>query len=373
MMWPTEGAFLVEVATGRSRWPSSADPNRVLMLAERHGMIPRLARTVGSLDRIPGSLRAGVRAGASRIATLNLARTAELVRLTSLLGGVGVPTLALKGPALAKVLYGDVGARRFSDLDLLVPPGDVPAAAEALRRAGYAPEIPLEPALLDHLIRHDHECSFAGPEGPVELQWGALPGYFGVPWPVPEVIRRGTRVDLGGVTVPAPSTDDLCFYLLVHGAKHGWERLAWLMDLHTLAGLGVDWPMLAATSRALHVQRMVRIGPALAALVLGAGWAGDAQAAVGHDPTADRLAARVAERWFRDDEPAAHEPARTLDLDHLWMRERWRDRAGHLVRVLVTPTERDVPPSGGPPRVRSRAARMARRGLGFGRGVVENT
>jgi hypothetical protein len=53
------------------------------------------------------------------------------------LADAGIRALALKGPLLATEAHGDAGLRETSDIDLLVAPGDLDAAAGVLRRRGY--------------------------------------------------------------------------------------------------------------------------------------------------------------------------------------------------------------------------------------------
>src|SRR5919198_5552417 len=59
---------------------------------------------------------------------------AEIVRA---LREGGVPSIALKGPALARWLYDDGAPRAYGDCDLLVPPDRLTAAAPPLRGLGF--------------------------------------------------------------------------------------------------------------------------------------------------------------------------------------------------------------------------------------------
>lgn len=68
------------------------------------------------------------------------------------LGRAGVSTVLLKGPAFAALFYEQPRARRYSDVDLLIKPGDGPAAYDVLRRLGFrrfdaeGPSIQTDPA-----------------------------------------------------------------------------------------------------------------------------------------------------------------------------------------------------------------------------------
>lgn len=61
---------------------------------------------------------------------------AELQRVLSHLAHVGIPSIVLKGAALVDWVY-DIRCRPMDDLDLLVRPEDLPAAAQVLHELGY--------------------------------------------------------------------------------------------------------------------------------------------------------------------------------------------------------------------------------------------
>ena len=62
----------------------------------------------------------------------------EAVAALTGLGSAGVEAVLLKGPALARRLYGECETRGYSDIDLLVPHRDLVSARGALVALGYA-------------------------------------------------------------------------------------------------------------------------------------------------------------------------------------------------------------------------------------------
>ena len=60
-------------------------------------------------------------------------------RVCASLEAAGIRALPLKGPTLAAEVHGDVGLRATSDVDLLVPPAQLDAAAELLVGEGFTP------------------------------------------------------------------------------------------------------------------------------------------------------------------------------------------------------------------------------------------
>jgi hypothetical protein len=91
-------------------------------------------------------------------------------RAIAALGDAGVRSTELKGPSLSLDLYGDPGRRLSNDIDLLVEPGELSRAVQALSGLGYA--APADHVghdglpLLHFAMRHD-----SGELPPVELHW----------------------------------------------------------------------------------------------------------------------------------------------------------------------------------------------------------
>ena len=112
---------------------SGPDPERLFTTADRHGVLPILARAL-SLAGIPGET---ARARAREIAFRNLSLAAELVKLVGALRKLGIEVLAYKGPILGQQLYGDVTLRQFRDLDIVIAPADVMRTRDALCQLGY--------------------------------------------------------------------------------------------------------------------------------------------------------------------------------------------------------------------------------------------
>jgi len=59
-------------------------------------------------------------------------------RAIGMLGDAGIRAATLKGPVLGQAIYGDIGRRLSSDIDLLVAPEQLNAAVEVIRGLGYA-------------------------------------------------------------------------------------------------------------------------------------------------------------------------------------------------------------------------------------------
>lgn len=89
-------------------------------------------------ELVPDEFRTVVREATSAARARGLLVEATMRRLVKRLSAAGIRALALKGPPLALEAHGDLGMRETADIDLLVPVDRLDAAAEVLRREGYA-------------------------------------------------------------------------------------------------------------------------------------------------------------------------------------------------------------------------------------------
>ncbi|MGQ0576446.1 MAG: nucleotidyltransferase family protein [Pseudonocardia sp.] len=194
-------------------------------LAGRHGVLAVLAQVLAPSPEL--------RAVRLRRALRHLAATADLALLGEVLGGAGVEWLVFKGPVLAEVVYERPGGRDCSDLDVLVRPADVPAAAAALLSAGASCK---RTDWRDMLALGDGECEYRMPNGSeLDLHWdvvndGRVRAGFTVG--VAELFAASRTVRVGDLPVATFGALDTALHVALHGARSGGDRLRWLLDLH---------------------------------------------------------------------------------------------------------------------------------------------
>lgn len=185
---------------------------------------------------LPESAAAGLRTQAVLNAQRALARTGELLRLTSQLERDGIRVMAFKGPVLSQQLFGETGLRPAGDLDLLVSPADVATASAVLQGQGYQrtfPDFELTALQWRKFLNLQHEVNHRHPERgvTVELQWRLE----GMPDQDFEELWKARRsVSLAGQSLAVMPELLEQVFLFVHGARHGWQSLFWLLDVALL-------------------------------------------------------------------------------------------------------------------------------------------
>ena len=170
----------------------------------------------------------------------NIRLYGELIRALRVLRAAGIPTLVLKGAALADTIYPDIAQRPMVDIDLLVRPADRDRGRAALEAAGYRflPEPRQRFSPFD--TEFTGEMGFRRGEGRlVELHWELTPS---------EWLRRLAALEaealwqearpfeVSGVQAYQLSIRDtllhLCLHLSAHGFVHenGYRDIRQLLD-----------------------------------------------------------------------------------------------------------------------------------------------
>lgn len=311
------------------------DWRRFAEIAEHHGLIPHVGDGLAVLsDLIPDeamrSLRGLYESNTKR--TLWLSR--ELLRIVKHLESRDIPALPYKGPALAELLYGNVTARQFSDLDILIHARDYARTRAALSEAGFTPGLALSLPVESALLRTGYEVAFDSVNGRnlLEIQWQILPRFYAVDFDMEAIFARAVTQSVAGVTVRALRADDLLLALCAHAAKHLWMQLSWIYDSATLARISqFDWHSVWSQAEKMGIQRIVSVTFLLAHRLLGAPLPPKMQKDAGLDGLVSDLIPTIARSAPFDPESIAY------FRQFATSREKRSDRARFWWRLATTP------------------------------------
>lgn len=222
----------------------------------------------------PAEVAAALRTRQAGIARDNLRLTAELLRILGHFARHGVEAIPFKGPALAGAAYGDVGLRENGDLDLLLKKEDIETAEGLLAGLGYAFKDDVSPDLRARIRTLSYALPLVRRAGGatylVELHWDLLPERTRwTEYDVAGVWERRTTVALGGHRVPALAPEDMLLLLCVHGSKHRWSALKWLVDLVQYASSRtIEWEAVLHRADQIGARRMLGLSFLLAERLL---------------------------------------------------------------------------------------------------------
>ena len=194
-------------------------------VARRHRLLPlidhRLEQSAGStlVSEVRGRCSAELqhmRETAARFELFTIDYQAQLER-------AGIPTLTLKGPVLARMVYGDTSLRDVTDIDLLVPVEALSEATSLFTAMGYrvreATVTAMGLPVLHHRLEHPNPQS-----PPVELHWR-------VHWYETGFSRRMLERSVVTGGVRTASFDDEIASLLLYYVRDGFLGLRLAADI----------------------------------------------------------------------------------------------------------------------------------------------
>jgi len=216
--------------------------------ARHHGLAPLLAERLQEANlvgRVPLDVRAELLAARDETLACNLVYRDQFRIVVSALAEAGIPTIALKGLALAEWLYDHIGQRPMTDIDLLVQPGDVPKAAGVLSGLGYRPQhgtlsgeigahfqASIWPSAHQRAKHWQLRHRRAGVDCLLELHWTLE--HAGHSDRLAALWRNSRETRVAGVRCRQLGPEDELVHLLAHFGLHGFGPLLWLSDLDRL-------------------------------------------------------------------------------------------------------------------------------------------
>jgi hypothetical protein len=164
---------------------------------------------------------AGATSSGARSHTLGTALAVDAVtaNVVTALRRAGIASILLRGPAIARWLYGEGELRAYRDLDLLVEPGTRGEAEAVLaglglihRQAGFAP---------GESVQHASEWICRRPSVVVDLHHGieGVRAPSAELWPA--LASDCHTIEVAGVPADAPSAPALALIIALHAAHHG--------------------------------------------------------------------------------------------------------------------------------------------------------
>jgi hypothetical protein len=221
--------------------------------------------------RVDASVMSRLEVGRRHAASHHLLVRDVLTRLGSVLDTAGIPWLVFKGPVLSSAVYCEPGMRRYSDVDVLVPPARFADAVAALESAGYRNPITL---WSPQVYYRSGAIAFESGRISIDLHWHVMYKYQDRRWyrvDPEQLFARRRTVDIGGQSCATFDDVDTVFHLALHAAREGCHRLVWLKDIELAIAVGQpDLDELVRRSRAAGCAPAIGIALARSKRALGA-------------------------------------------------------------------------------------------------------
>lgn len=330
---------------------SELDWNEVIAQARFHGVLQLLWHQLSQTElaeRLPGDLRDSISREYGLSVGRNLFMTRTLLHVLQILTDHNIAAIPFKGPVLAHRIYGDVALRPFSDMDVLVHRERIEDVKAILVEEGFRPTPAMtaaeEKRYLDSQFAYSFVKDVHGAAVDVEIHWAPTHRFFSFDLDPESLWRNQIAHVVGGVEVPTFSDEDLFLFLCVHGAKHHWERLVWIVDLAEMLAsqVEIDWDRVVEQAGETRSRRLLFLGVELVRRIRPGLIPAALDRHVPASGAANDLALQVGSWLFKP--VGAEVPTREANRFHTRSRESLRDRIPqywHQTSLRVRPTKKD--------------------------------
>ncbi len=185
---------------------------------------------------IPADIAAHYAAQRRVIAIQSLKLAHAVMDISESFSAQNIPTLLLKGHAVAARYYDHPERRQSIDADFLVKSSDVEAACSILEQLGFVetgPGAGCPARCHDVLLSLTNDRTYLrhGDGVQLDLHWRLNKAETLLPWRVKDLLAEAKPLSVGKGSVMVMPLHKQFIYLCTHGAKHKWFRLKWLADI----------------------------------------------------------------------------------------------------------------------------------------------
>lgn len=236
-----------------------------------------------------------------------LTLSAQILKLGKLFDEVGIRYVALKGPILSEMLYGEVSQRQSTDIDILIDKADVKLSVSMLRRAGFDCVENIEEldekyfetylALTDEVTLISKTLNRVK----IDLHWKITTPIELFPVLDKPLWEYTDAYDFNGLEVRVISAELNFIYLCLHGAKHKWFRLQWLMDISELLQHPLDWGSIVEIVEKNEISRSVCQAAVLSTILSKTRLPSSISQLVDRNPEAYHLAQKALEAIYKEE------------------------------------------------------------------------
>jgi hypothetical protein len=232
-----------------------------ISLSYSHGVFPLVYKIIKKYDeKIPLDKLSFMKQTYMDLVKTNMLMTSELIKVSNLLEENGIKSIAFKGPTLSQMAYGDVISRQYVDLDVLVDESLLKDAQKILEVNNYLPRYDLEEYQKENLKDVVHDISMINKLNGIniELHWTLSSGEFFIDLEKLEYMSDTKKYNLLNHDINIFTNEKLFIYLCVHGYKHLWERIEWLVDIYYLISKeNIDLEKVVEISKSVNADRIV--------------------------------------------------------------------------------------------------------------------
>ncbi|MDA3789400.1 MAG: nucleotidyltransferase family protein [Desulfobacula sp.] len=301
-------------------------------------------KTIGD-ELIPQTILAKLKNHYVQNSIRNLALSASLIKLLSLLEEINIATVPFKGPVQAQLIYGDPGLRSFSDLDILVKEKDAVKARDHLISLGFNTDVKIPDQQIKTYLEKENFFHLANNSRTIniDLHWEITGRYSLKPIHYKDLEDRFEQIEMSGKNITALSIEDTLIHLCIHGTSHCWDKLEMICSVAEIIKSKriKDWDIVIAKARILKCKRMVYLALVLAERLFETILPEDLKDEIDNDGVTQKLAKKIIEKIMNQSPGFTETLSWRFSPIHFSVRDSILDRIRYAIRLFFQPTIRE--------------------------------
>ena len=273
------------------------------------------------------------------IAQRNMLMSVELIKVMKLLEENNIEAIPFKGPLLAQMAYGDITLRQYVDLDILINEHKLDKAIQLLSKHNYVyNQKEYQQIMKNKSIFHD--ISLSKNSVSIELHWRLFSDEFKTNFESIKIDKNLFEVTIANYKLKSFQNEILIIYLAIHGTKHNWERVEWLLDIvKIIQNHSVDWQQIIELMHTTKTKKILLSTFYLCHTVLDLNLPYEIQTLV-HNPKSLKLSKSLEELFYQNFKSRITQKVATKNISKIQylLLDGFRNKSLFILS-LFTPTE----------------------------------
>lgn len=201
-------------------------------MAYSHGIFPLVYRSLKEFQQlIPDDIFIRMKQHYMDIVKQNMLMTSELMKVVKIIEENNIESISFKGPVLSQLAYGDVVSRQYCDLDILVDENNIDKVCNLLKEKNYQfDELLFKKIFENKSIFHDITIYKENIVN-IEFHWRLFSDEYKTDFTSLNLNDYVTYSSISNIQLKIFKNELTLLYLSIHGTKHNWERVEWLVDI----------------------------------------------------------------------------------------------------------------------------------------------
>lgn len=233
-----------------------------------HGVFPLVYNTLKDYkDILSDEIYLKLKSINMDISKQNMLMTSELIKIMNLFEKNCIDAIAFKGPSLSQSAYGNITLRQYCDLDILINKYDIKKAHKILLLENYTNDIKSDYLENSLYLEKNSDIHFIKNGILIELHWKLFRNQFTQKTKNIKILDNNNSTFINNQKINTFPDEILLVYLCMHGSKHLWERIEWIVDIDKLIKNAefLNWDKCRDISKKFDSEIMYELGLYLSA------------------------------------------------------------------------------------------------------------